>query len=62
MQEIAFADIEFSYFFSFIFKVNHIFMAEKENPSEKVVIDGEELDGIKRDGVWNLEGPKCCEQ
>ena len=32
-----FADIDFSDFF--IFKVNHVFMEQKDNPVEKVVID-----------------------
>ena len=32
----TFAGIDFSIF---IFKVNHLFMEEKDNPVEKVVID-----------------------
>ena len=39
----------------FIFKANHVFKEEKNNPVEKVVIDEEELDGIEVDGVLNLE-------
>ena len=39
---------------SFIFKENHVFLEEKDNPSEKVVIVEEELDGIDIDGVGNL--------
>ena len=53
MQDSTFAD--FSNFSSFIFKVNHIFMKEKDNPVEKVVIDEEELDGIETDGILNLK-------
>ena len=40
-----FADIYFSDFSSFIFKV----------PEEKIVIDEEELHGIEIDGILNLE-------
>ena len=40
------ADIDFSDFSVFIFEVNHVFVEEKDNPEEKVVIDEEELDGI----------------
>ena len=35
----------------FIFKVNHVFMEEKDNSVDKVVIDEEELDDIQIDGV-----------
>ena len=42
MQATSFADIDFSYFSCFIFKVSHAFMEEKDNPLEKVVIDEEE--------------------
>ena len=45
MQGSKFADIYFSEFSSFIFKV----------PVEKVVIDEEELHGIEIDGILNLE-------
>ena len=34
MQESTFADINFP---SFIFKVNHVFMEEKDNPAEKLL-------------------------
>ena len=97
MQETIFADIYFSYFSSFIFKVNYllkilsransliannnirsvileikttdkkllisnmtllislfanyVFMEEKNNSSEKVVIDEEELNGVEIDGI-----------
>ena len=40
------ADIDFSYFSVFIFEVNHVFMEEKDNAGEKIVIDEKELDGI----------------
>ena len=43
-QDSTFADIYFSEFSSFIFKV----------PVEKVVIDEEELHGIEIDGSLNL--------
>ena len=35
----------------FIFKVNQVFMEEKDNSVDKVVIDEEELDDIQIDGV-----------
>ena len=51
MQETTFANIDFSVFSSFIFKVNHVFMEEKDNPSEKVVMHEEEHNGIEIDGI-----------
>ena len=45
VQYSIFADIHFSDFCSFIFKV----------PVEKVVIDKEELRSIEIDGILNLE-------
>ena len=48
MQETAFPDIDFS---SFIFKVNHAFIEEEDNPSEKVAVYEEELDGISINGI-----------
>ena len=50
-----FANIYFSNFSSFIFKSNHAFIVKEDNPSEKVVIDKEELYGIDIDGIGNLE-------
>ena len=44
MQDSAFADIYFSEFSGFIFKV----------PVEKVIIDEEEQHGIEIDGILNL--------
>ena len=32
-----------------------MFSWKKDNPSEIVVIDEEELDGIVIDGIWNLD-------
>ena len=56
MQDPTFADSYwFIWFFYFIFKANHVFKEEKNNPVKKVVIDEEELDGIEIDGVSNLE-------
>ena len=49
------ADIDFSDFPIFIFKVNHVFVEEKDNPVEKVVIDEGELDIIEIDGILNLD-------
>ena len=46
MQDSTFADIDYPDFSIFICKVHCAFMAEKENPVEKFVIDEEELDGI----------------
>ena len=60
MQDSKFADIDFSNFSSFIFKVNHVFMEEKDNPSEKVAIDKEDLDNIEKDGILNLENLVQC--
>ena len=51
MQETTLTDIDFCGFSCFFFKVNHVFMEEKVNSSEKVVIDKEELDGIEIDGI-----------
>ena len=53
VQDYLFADIDFSNFPSFIFKVNHVFMEEKDNPVGRVVINGEKLDGIDIDGSLN---------
>ena len=39
---------------SFIFKENHVFIEEEDNPSDKVAIVGEELDGIDVDGFGSL--------
>ena len=50
-----FAGIDFSNFSDFIFKANHVFIENKDNISEKVVIDDEELDGIDIDGIGNLK-------
>ena len=51
----TFAELIFLIFSIFIFKVNHVFMEEKDNPAEKVVIDEEELEGFELDGILNLE-------
>ena len=55
VQHYLLADIDFSNFPSFIFKVNHVFMEEKDNPVGKVVINGETIkpDGIDIDGSLN---------
>ena len=47
-----FADTDFS---SVIFKVNHVFKEEEDNPSEYVVINEEKLGGVVIDGIWNLK-------
>ena len=52
MQETMFADIGFSNFSSFIFLV---FIENKDNLSEKVVINEDRLDGIDIDGIGNLQ-------
>ena len=41
---------------SSIFKENHVFIEEEDNPSDKVVMIEEELDGIDIDGIGNLKG------
>ena len=55
MQDSTFADIHFSEFSIFIFKVIHVFMEGKDNPVEKVVINEEEHDGFEVDGILNLQ-------
>ena len=55
MQGSTFADVDFSNFSVFIFKADHVFMEEKDNPVEKVNIDKEELDGIEIDCILNFE-------
>ena len=40
---------------SSIFKENHVFIEEEDNPSDKVVMIEEELDGIDIDGIGNLK-------
>ena len=55
MQDSTFAVLSFSDFPIFIFKVNQVFMQEKENSVGKVVLYEEELDGIEIDGMLNLE-------
>ena len=39
---------------SFIFKKNYV-LIEEDNPSEKIVLIEEELDGIEKDDIVNLE-------
>ena len=39
---------------SFIFKENHVFIEEDDNPLDKVVTVEEELDGIDIYGIGNL--------
>ena len=53
-MKTTFGDIGLFYFSSFILKKNHGFIQEG-NPSEKVVIVEEELDGIDIDDIGNLE-------
>ena len=55
MQDSTFAVLSFSDFPIFIFKVNQVFMQEKENSVGKVVLYEEELDGIEIDDMLNLE-------
>ena len=55
MQDSTFAVLSFSDFPIFIFKVNQVFIQEKENSVGKVVLYEEELDGIEIDGMLNLE-------
>ena len=47
VEVTLFANTDFFYVSSFIFKKNHI-LTEKDNPSEKTVLVKEELDGIDR--------------
>ena len=39
------------FFFTFVFKVNHVFLEGKDSPAEKVVIDEEELDDIEMNRI-----------
>ena len=55
MKDTTFAYIAFSNSFSFIFKVNHVFI-EKNNLRENVIIDEEERDDVDIDGIGNSEG------
>ena len=48
-----FADIDFFYFSSFVFKENQV-LIEEENPSEKTVIVKKELDGIDIDDIVEI--------
>ena len=47
MEETTIKDINFSDFSSFIFSVMDIFTEKEDNPSDKIVIVEEELQGIK---------------
>ena len=49
-----FADIDFSNYSTFIFKAHRVFIEIEDYPSEKVVIDEEELDGIDKYGRWRV--------
>ena len=40
--------------FKFYLKINHVFIEEGDNPSNKVAIDEEEIDGIAINGIGNL--------
>ena len=53
MQGSGFADIDFSDFSNFVFKVNQVFIEKKNNPVENVFIDEEKLDGIEIEGFLN---------
>ena len=55
MQDSTIAHIDYPDFFIFIFKVNQVFMEEKDNPVENVAIDEEERDGIEIYGILNFE-------
>lgn len=54
MEETTFTVIDFPDFFSFVFKVKHVFIEEEDIPSEKVAMVREELEGIDIDGIENL--------
>ena len=49
MQHYMISDIHF------IFKANHVFMEEKDNLIDKVVIDEEEVDDKEIDYILNLD-------
>ena len=53
-----FADIDFFYFSSFVFKENHVLIEEEnpseEKPSEKIVIVKKELDGTDIDDIVEI--------
>ena len=48
------ADIDFFLFSTFIFKDKHV-LVEQHNPSEKIKIVKEEVDGININDIGNLE-------
>ena len=54
MEETTFTLIDFPDFFSFVFKVKHVFIEEEDIPSENVAMVREELEGIDIDGIENL--------
>ena len=56
MQENMFADIDFSNFSGFIFRESPVFIEREDDPSEKIVVEKIELDGIDIDSIENLEG------
>ena len=53
-METMFADIDFFHLSSSIFNEIHV-LIEEGNPSEKIVIVEDELDGIDGDDIWNLK-------
>ena len=55
MLDYTFADTDFSNLSSFIFRVNHIFVGEKDKLVEKNATNEEELDDIEIDGILDLE-------
>ena len=55
MQGSTLTDIGSSDFSILIFKLNYVFMEEKDNPAQKVVIDEKEIDGIVIDSNLSLE-------
>ena len=55
MLDSTFTDTDFSNLSSFIFRVNHIFVGEKDKLVEKNATNEEELDDIEIDGILDLE-------
>ena len=55
MLDSTYADTDFSNLSSFIFRVNHIFVGEKDKLVEKNATNEEELDDIEIDGILDLE-------
>ena len=55
MQDSTLTDIDYPVFSIYIFKVNYVFIEEKDNPVGKVAMNEEEHDNFEIDCILNLE-------